>query len=398
MKLYDRYVRGALLWVITCFVAACGADKDAKLQREYEAKAAEYSILQNLQQEPAFSIVLDLIDAAGLAEILDDETQTLTLFAPQNSAFSGFTTEELLALSSNQEALTTILLHHVVLGEEYNAYGILGSAGNTITSAAGPQLFVNRELQQAFVNGTAISQADIKSTNGVVHQIDSVLLPPDLGSRSVEDVKADIVALARQYTGVEDADFTIQREFEPLLAELLSLVEMNSIAERLELIAQPWQQVWGPYSYGSGQQGVDPDFAPEEVYQVVFADGYYYNVTPLIDVDSGAEQIGLLRGEFSFDDVDDQCLNVRFQKFPGVTGRPQGIDLWSLPALEESGDLESETGLERVEIVPSWVVSSFFGGGQLCEIYTDDTLRISISTEDDNQERNQLYILEKVSM
>ncbi len=374
----------------------CGADKDAALDKQYQNSSTNGSILQTLKSQGDLNTLIELLELTGLDDVLANEAQIFTVFAPTDAAFDKIPAAQLQALKNDAPALTQILLYHLIVGEEINAFRALKSAGNTQLSANGIKLFVNRELQNVFINGLPVVQADLKTTHGVVHKMDSVLVPPDLETRTLKDVKKDIIDLAQSYMGIDDADFTLQRTFEPLLAELLTLAEMPSVEQRLDLLSQPWKQIWGPYTYGSGQQGVDPTESADEVFQVVFKEGYYYNVTPLKNLETGAEQIGLLRGEFNFDPKNSQCLNVRFKRFPGVSGRPDNVNLWDLPVFEEAGTLEDVTGMARIEVVPTWVVQAFFGSGKLCELYTDDDLRITLSTDDDVPDRNQLYVLTKI--
>lgn len=383
---------GALLLSL---LGCTAADKDQALNNAYQAQRADNTILELLENRDEFSTLVSLLKASNLDGALASSTKN-TLFAPNNAAFDALGQETLDGLLANTDALKNILLYHVLAESEVNAFSAFKAAGQTAVTGNGILLSINRWDDRLFINGVEVINADNKATNGVVHGIEEVLLPPDINSRTVAEVKADILTLAESYKGIEDADFTLSRTFEPLLAELLTLAPQASIEQRLDSVAQPWKQIWGPYDYNSGQQGVNPDIYPDEIFQVISKEGYYYNVTPLENSETGKEQIGMLRGQFLFDAKNNQCINVQFTKFPGLAERPSNLNLWQLPALQEAGIIEEQTGLPSIEIVPDFVVRLFFGGGSLCEIYTDNNLRISISSEEDNPYFRKLYVLTRV--
>ncbi len=194
--------------------------------------------------------------------------------------------------------------------------------------------------------------------------------PADVSAtRTVAVIKADILALAQSYIGQGDPDFSKQRALELLVRELLGAAPQPPVRERLDLLAGPWYQVWGPYDYRNDDRGtVDPKITVDEIYQVVFREGYYYNVNPV----RGKDRIALLRGEYNLVPGYPDMLAVRFTRFPGNKGRPEDIPIWELAALAEAGKLPDKT-----TIVPGFIVRWFFGGGALREVYTDADMRIT---------------------
>jgi uncharacterized surface protein with fasciclin (FAS1) repeats len=124
---------------------------------------------------PEFSTLVAAVTAAGLADTLKGPGP-FTVFAPTNAAFAKLpagTVEDLLK-PENKDKLVAILTYHVVpgkvlstdLSEGLSAATVQGSPV-TFTLAGG-----------AKVNGVTISAVDIQASNGVIHVIDSVLLPP----------------------------------------------------------------------------------------------------------------------------------------------------------------------------------------------------------------------------
>ena len=210
---------------------------------------------------------------------------------------------------------------------------------------------------------------------------------------SISELKSEIVAMALDYQGLGDPDQSKQKTIEPLVERLIQLNPMPPVKDRLQVLAGAWKQVWGPYDYRDDNGGVDPSLGLKEIYQVVFADGYYYNVAPYYPKgDKTKEKIGFLRGEFKLDSNDENGLRVRFTKYPGLEHRPVGIQLWDLPALSESKQLEDE-----ISIVPCWIVRLFFGGGKLEEVYTDQDLRIVYGTKNAAGSRRSIYIMTRVN-
>lgn len=215
---------------------------------------------------------------------------------------------------------------------------------------------------------------------------------PALASTSTDELKAEILKLAESYQGQGDPDQSKQKTLDVLVDQLVAQNPMPPVAERINLLAGAWKQVWGPYEYRKNDGSVDPTLGFTEIYQVVFADGYYYNVAPFYpDQDRSREQIGLLRGEFNLDQSNPNALKVKFTDYPGVKPRPTKPELWELPALAESGKLENV-----FTIVPSWAVKLFFGGGTLEEVYTDRELRILYGTSASANARRSLYVMSRV--
>jgi hypothetical protein len=210
---------------------------------------------------------------------------------------------------------------------------------------------------------------------------------------SVAELRARILALAREYAGQGDPDRTKQQSFEPLIAALLTANPQQPVAERLPRLAGVWRQVWGPYTYRGDDRGVDPALGTEEIFQVIFPAGYYYNIAPLYRGENRAkERIACLRGEYRIAPDNPTWLRVRFTRYPGADGRPSTpANLWELAPLAEQGKLP-----RPIAIVPTWIVRLFFGGGVLREVYTDDTLRLTYGSDDGSTARDYLYVLERV--
>lgn len=209
----------------------------------------------------------------------------------------------------------------------------------------------------------------------------------------IEDLKNQILTLAKFYEGQGDPDQSKQKKIEVLVKNLINESPMPPISDRLPALAGTWKQVWGPYDYRNNNGGIDPKLGVKEIYQVVSTEGSYYNVAPYYpNGDRSREQIGLLRGEFKLDSADPNGLLVQFTKYPGVEPRPEGINLWELAPLAEADQLENE-----VTIVPTWIVKLFFGGGKLEEVYTDHDMRILYGSNGKKDARRSIYVMSRVN-
>jgi transforming growth factor-beta-induced protein len=200
-----------LIAVLALVVAACGGDSaedttttEAEATTTTEAEATttieadatstteammEETVLDIAGANEDFSTLAAAVEAAGLQDALSDPEATLTVFAPTNEAFEaalaslGLTAEELLA---DTETLTAILTYHV-LGDVVTSSDIVaaGTEEIAVEMLSGEELVVavGDDGTVGFVDQTAtVTMADIEASNGVIHVIDAVLLPPLMSS------------------------------------------------------------------------------------------------------------------------------------------------------------------------------------------------------------------------
>jgi hypothetical protein len=194
----------------------------------------------------------------------------------------------------------------------------------------------------------------------------------------IETTKREILTLASSYRGQGDPDGSKQRSLEVLVEKLLQENPQAPLNERLPLIYGAWKQVWGPYDYRNDNRGVDPEVDPDNIVQVVFDGGYYYNVNPNFDEKGKVRSTSFLRGEYFFDKKIDNVLNVRFTNLRKIDGLPKdGLRLHDLPFLSERGELPGER-----TVLPWFLVRLFIGGGSVREVYTDHDLRIDTRKSD----------------
>ena len=137
------------------------------------------SIFETIAANPDYSFLTAAVIKAGLKDALDAKSKEgLTLFAPGNKAFiaAGFKTAgDLAALPDT--TLAAILLYHA-LGSTVKAGQIPQATNTPVTTLNGKPVYVTKTpAGKVFVNGSAVVKADIICTNGVIHDIDHVLIP-----------------------------------------------------------------------------------------------------------------------------------------------------------------------------------------------------------------------------
>lgn len=121
---------------------------------------------------PTFSQLAGMVVDAGLIETL--RGGPFTVFAPTNDAFRKLPLDALHGVQDDPELLATVLTYHVVPGTILAA----DLEEGTLETVAGIDLEITRDGDRVFVNGFEIATADVSATNGVIHVMDDVLLPP----------------------------------------------------------------------------------------------------------------------------------------------------------------------------------------------------------------------------
>jgi len=132
-------------------------------------------IVATASADTGFSTLVDLVVLAGLEETLAG-TGPFTVFAPVNSAFAALDTGTVAYLTSTggTDDLASILTYHVVSGL---ALAADVTSGLTLTTVNGQDLIFSVSGDVVMVNGATIIATDVLATNGVIHVIDTVLLP-----------------------------------------------------------------------------------------------------------------------------------------------------------------------------------------------------------------------------
>ena len=135
------------------------------------------TIVEVASSLPEFSTLVSAITAADLVETLSGEGP-FTVFAPTNDAFAKLPEADLNALLADKEALTRVLTYHVVAGTVLAEEVVTLAATGTVE---GSNIDIEVVDGDVILNGSAkVTATDVAAGNGVIHVIDSVLLPPAL--------------------------------------------------------------------------------------------------------------------------------------------------------------------------------------------------------------------------
>ncbi|KAL2094259.1 hypothetical protein ACEWY4_008978 [Coilia grayii] len=141
-------------------------------------KPPETTMFEVLVADGRFKKFLALMDTAGLIELLK-QSGTYTLFAPTDEAFEGLSEEDWVRLTSDVNALRTILLYHFSNGIFING-GLEGGVTNLLRTIQGNNLQLVSVNNSIKVNSIDVPDNDIMASNGVVHVVKTLLYPGDL--------------------------------------------------------------------------------------------------------------------------------------------------------------------------------------------------------------------------
>lgn len=138
-------------------------------------KKAEKDIVDIAASNPDFSTLVTAVKAAGLVDALKGDGP-ITVFAPTNDAFAKLPagTIESLLKPENKDKLVAVLTYHVVPGKVKAADVV---TVNSATSLQGQDIAVTVDGNSVMVDDAQIVATDIEASNGVIHVIDTVILP-----------------------------------------------------------------------------------------------------------------------------------------------------------------------------------------------------------------------------
>lgn len=172
---------------------------------------SEPTIVEVAQEDGRFTTLVTALQAADLAETLQGEGP-FTVFAPTDDAFEALPDGTVEALLDDIPTLRDILLYHVVEGQvSSSAVGDLSSADTLL----GQPVVVSAQ-DGVQINNAEVIVADVQASNGVIHAVDSVLMPPenDIVDTAVEEGSFETLVTAVQEAGLVetlkgDGPFTV---------------------------------------------------------------------------------------------------------------------------------------------------------------------------------------------
>ena len=139
------------------------------------AKAAD--IVDTAMSAGKFSTLVAAVKAAGLVDTLKGKGP-FTVFAPTDEAFAKLPagTVETLLKPENKDKLVAVLTYHVIPGAVMS--GDIAGKKMDVASVQGAPIMVDA-TKGVMVNNASVVAADVKASNGIIHVIDTVILPPE---------------------------------------------------------------------------------------------------------------------------------------------------------------------------------------------------------------------------
>lgn len=131
------------------------------------------SVADTIAAQPSLSTLNGLVASAGLTETLKG-AGPFTVFAPNNEAFKAVPQKTMDDLAKHPERLKDLLTYHVIAGKSTAA----DIKNSKVKSLNGAELELSKAGDFVTVESAAVVTADVAASNGVVHIIDTVLIPP----------------------------------------------------------------------------------------------------------------------------------------------------------------------------------------------------------------------------
>jgi uncharacterized surface protein with fasciclin (FAS1) repeats len=161
---------------ILAAVAALAFGAFAMAEQRVAAPAPTKNIVATAVEAGQFKTLASLLQSAGLVDALQGPGP-FTVFAPTDEAFAKVPKAQLEALGKNPEMLKQVLLYHVVPGS-ISAKQITAFTSAEAKTLQGKNVKIKVDEKGVHVNTAKVIKADVMASNGVIHVIDSVILPP----------------------------------------------------------------------------------------------------------------------------------------------------------------------------------------------------------------------------
>lgn len=134
------------------------------------------NIIQTAMASGNFKTLATAISAAKLVDTLNGPGP-FTVFAPTDEAFAKIPKADLAALMADSEKLKKVLTHHVLAGKIMAADVVKLKDGSKVRAVDGSDLTLHNQGGFVKLDKSTVTRTDIAASNGVIHQIDTVMLP-----------------------------------------------------------------------------------------------------------------------------------------------------------------------------------------------------------------------------
>lgn len=175
-----------------------------------EAPVEPGTIVDTAIAAGSFNTLVAALQATGLDNVLADPSATFTVFAPTDEAFAALGQDTIDALLNDVDTLSNILQYHVIGGTAIEAKTAIGLAGTKVTAVNNDEFALSVNDGNLFVNTSQVVATDVTASNGIIHVIDSVLIPPAIVENhgtvvdlAVADGRFTTLVAALQATGLD---------------------------------------------------------------------------------------------------------------------------------------------------------------------------------------------------
>ncbi len=196
-------------FIIVLFLSVLAAGVQAQTQSD-----DVYKVISSHKELSKFT---DLIDSGDLKDFLKSKDDVMTVFAPTNDAIEKLPSAVWKRAKSDKAKLQSLIKYHVISGSEVFSGNIHGRRASP-SASNGESLSFNGTGKTTKINEAELVNADIHASNGVIHIIDAVLVPPSLQD---EPVANDSPSLLDRLKGTNAPDVATKAALvaKPVVAE-----------------------------------------------------------------------------------------------------------------------------------------------------------------------------------
>ena len=142
---------------------------------------AQQDTIDTAAAQGSFQTLLQLLDTLGMTDDLRGYGR-FTVFAPTDAAFAAMPPEVMEKLSNDRDLMSRVLAYHVISSQSPLVSEQI-KPPVSLRTLERSEIMITKRRGQLYVNSARVVAADIEASNGVIHAIDQVLIPPDLMSQ-----------------------------------------------------------------------------------------------------------------------------------------------------------------------------------------------------------------------
>ncbi len=260
----------------------------------------ELNLYERLQEREDFGILQQALTKSGLANLLLNDDNSLSFFAPTDAAFNEILPENGIEGITGPE-LASILAYHVINGafelEEFETYDGLSNGYLTTRNDDGPgganlSLFFERAGDFRLNSVAKVSEENLASKNGILHVIDKVLLPPSLADMVNQNPDLSELATAIEVSVFNDlAEAGPNTIFAPVNDAFDSFYNESNYSSAAEIPLDSLQNLL-QYHIVPDTNLVDEQVLPDSLYSVSSAAGLTAN-TFVLSLDTVSNEMNI---------------------------------------------------------------------------------------------------------